>query len=239
MTMEKPSRADDARIEEALRKGDVMFKSALKRDEEARKRRTLAWAAITVGVLIFAALVLNAILLLNRPPAGAQAATAPANTDELTAEGWKLWQVGHMKTAAAKFTKAVELDPTNEAAWNGLGWACFNSGDADKGLKAFETLLKLNPNHAAGLNGMGQIYVLRGDVDKAEPFLVKAAPQAPAAWWGLVRVYLLKENYPEARKWAKRILDSGDKSIQPYLDAAKAEKVDDQLRQEMTPLKGK
>jgi tetratricopeptide (TPR) repeat protein len=260
MTTQEPPGAskktsDEARLDEAIRKGDALLVSSLKREQRERARQKLIWGGIVAGGLIGIGLIFNAVLLVSsNAQRGGQAEKTPPKTADahfdaaqqmarateaegLTRDGWRLWQSGQMNSAATVFEKAVQLDPQSQAAWNGLGWARFNSGDPTSGEKAFEKVLALNPDHPAALNGMGQIAVLRGEADKAEPYLLKAAPNAPAAWWGLTRVYLLKGNFPEAQKWAQKILDSGDKSIQPYLNAAKAGKVDEKLRRELTPLR--
>ena len=41
------------------------------------------------------------------------------------------------------------------------------------------------------LNGLGQVYLAQRKYSAAETYLLKAAPQAPAAWYGLTKLYLL------------------------------------------------
>ena len=69
--------------------------------------------------------------------------------EELTAEGWQLWQRQKFAAARESFEEAVELDPEASNAWNGLGWASFNGGDFETGLSAFEKCVELEPEHPA------------------------------------------------------------------------------------------
>lgn len=156
---------------------------------------------------------------------------------KLTQEGWKLWQSGNPAGAIPKFKEATKLTPKDANVWNGLGWATFNSGDAKEAERAFNEVIKLEPNHAAGLNGLGQIYLSRRDYAKAEPMLVKAAQKAPAAWFGLTRMYLMQGKFAEAEKWAQMLVDSGqaDAVANKMLEAAKAKSLSDGLRMTIEP----
>ena len=139
--------------------------------------------------------------------------------------------------AAAKFSRAVKLDPKQAEAWNGLGWASFNSGKSPEAEKAFQATLALDPNHPAALNGLGQLYLAQKKYDLAETYLLKAAPQAPAAWYGLARLYLLQGKFDQAEEWASKLVDSGqaDESAQQMLKAARAKKLPDGLRLMIEP----
>lgn len=163
---------------------------------------------------------------------------AQQQAEGLSAEGWELWQKRQLADAAKKFEEAVELDPTNANAWNGLGWALFNGGQGNRALEAFEKCVKLVPKHPAGLNGLGQVYLSQGDLQQAEKYLKKAAPQAPAAWYGLARINLLRGNFKEAKIWAEKIVQGGgaDPVAKQMLVAAVAEELDDELRQMIEPV---
>ena len=102
--------------------------------------------------------------------------------EEIAKQGWALFQQGKPAEAVKKFEESVALDSESANSWNGLGWSRFNSGDGKSAIKAFEKCVTLEPNHPAALNGLGQVYLSQREYDKAEKFLLKAAPQAPAAW---------------------------------------------------------
>ena len=159
------------------------------------------------------------------------------NATELTREGWQLWQARQLDEAAAKFNRAVKLDPKQVEAWNGLGWALFNAGKSAEAEKAFQSAVALNSNHAAALNGLGQLYLAQKKKDLAETYLLKAAPRAPAAWYGLARLYLLEGKFDRAEEWAAKVVDAGqaDDTARQMLQAAKAKRLPEGLRLVLEP----
>ena len=169
----------------------------------------------------------------------AQPGTASASAQDLSAEGWQLWQSRKLVEAEAKFDQAVKADPKLTAAWNGLGWARLNQGKRDGAEKAFAEVIKLEPEHGAALNGLGWINFGRRKYDEAEKhFLAAAANNASAAWAGLAQLYLLQGKYEQALPWA--LLLSKEQGADPVLsgkmiDAAKAKKLDPALRKQIEP----
>ena len=135
------------------------------------------------------------------------------------------------------FEQAVELDPKNVNAWNGLGWARFNLGERRSADQAFTKAIELEPMLPAALNGLGQISLAERKYDEAEKYLLKGAPQASAAWYGLARLYLLQGKYDDAAKWAQKIVNSGDldATAAAVLKAAKAKELPDDLRKQIEP----
>jgi tetratricopeptide (TPR) repeat protein/tRNA A-37 threonylcarbamoyl transferase component Bud32 len=158
-------------------------------------------------------------------------------TSLLVQEGWLLCQARKWDEAAAKFNQAVQVAPRNADAWNGLGWAEFDSGKTDEAEKSFQQAIALDTNQPGALNGLGQIYLSQQKYDEAEKFLLKAAPQAPAAWYGLARLYLLKGNFVQAEKWAQNLLDSGqaDDLARQMLKAAQTKHLSESLRFTIEP----
>ncbi len=82
-----------------------------------------------------------------------------------------------MAEAELKFKQAVELDPRNANAWNGLGWSQFNAGKDEIAIRAFQKAVQIAPDHPAALNGLGQIYISQRRYTDAEKVLLKAAPR--------------------------------------------------------------
>lgn len=162
---------------------------------------------------------------------------ADRQAPQLVAEASQLWQRQKLVEAGAEFQQAIQLDPDNAAAWNGLGWIHFNSGQSAEAEIAFQRAISIEPDQPAALNGLGQIYLSQGKYDEAEKYLLQAAPQAPAAWFGLARLYLLEGKFDQARKWAEDIVDSGqgDETANKMLEAAKARTLSDGLRWTIEP----
>ena len=82
------------------------------------------------------------------------------------------------------------------------------------------------------------MYLSQKKFDLALKYLKEAAPQAPAAWFGLARLYLLQGKYDEARQWAQKIVDSGetDDTAKQMLKAAEEKKLSDALRKQIEPV---
>ena len=154
-----------------------------------------------------------------------------------TQQGWQLWRNQEMEKAAAKFQQAVQLAPDDAEAWNGLGWATFNSGKSQEAEQAFQKAISLDTNQPGALNGLGQIYLSRRLYDQAEMYLLKAAPQAPAAWYGLTRLYLLEGKFDRAERWAQKLVDSGqaDDLARQMLTAAQEKHLSEGLRFRIEP----
>lgn len=160
-----------------------------------------------------------------------------ARAEELSRQGWALWQQRSLDEAAKKFEAAVELDPEAANSWNGLGWARFNSGDAEAAIEAFEKCVTLEPNHPAALNGLGQAFLSQREYVKAEKFLLKAAPKASAAWFGLARLYMLTGKYDKAQTWIDKALGEqpNDEALKQLLVAAQKGELPAELRSQIEP----
>lgn len=241
--------AEDARLDDAIRRADDLLVQSLRVEERRRKRRKLRRLVIPIGALIMLAIAYNVALFLgvlgqanpgvaaDAKPASEQVAPNPDRAAQLAQEGWSLWQQRQLTDAEAKFEEAVKLDPTLVNAWNGLGWARFNQGKGDAAEKAFEKTVELEPNHAAAENGLGQLALMRRQYDKAEKHFLTSVktPDATAAWYGLAKVYLLRAQWDKAAEWSEKLVDAGNADAQAMLDAAKAKKIPDALRQQITP----
>jgi pentatricopeptide repeat protein len=84
---------------------------------------------------------------------------------------------------------------------------------------------------------LGQAYLNNGELKKAEKFLLKAAPQASAAAFGLGRIYLLSGVFGEAEKWLQKAVGDqpNDPILRQMLDAAKKKKLPEDLKRRLTP----
>jgi tetratricopeptide (TPR) repeat protein len=149
--------------------------------------------------------------------AASQPATRPIDADRKTAEnlsadGWALWNQRKLPEAEAKFQAAVAKDPGNANAWNGLGWAQQNQGKAMNAKDAFEKAVAADPKLAGALNGLGWVAKGQGKIEDAVEYWKKAIaaePSATAALNGLATTYSELGQY--------------DKSIEAYQQWLKAE----------------
>lgn len=216
---------DDGQLDQILAR-DALLVESLHHDESRRRRhwRLGALSAGCVMVLCLLGLTLTQVGLA-------------ASGDSLAAEGWSLWRARRFAEAEGKFAAAVEQSPNSVSAWNGLGWARLNQGRPEEALTAFEKCLELQPGVPAALNGAGQSLLSLKKYDEAKEILVKAAPQASAAWYGLARIELLQGNFDEAEKWAQKIvnLDPDNEMSTKMLEAAQAGELSADLRKLIEP----
>ena len=205
---------------------DPVLMDSLRREQRQRTRKSWIVSSLMICTIagIYAALFF------------AQSGQAGAG-ENLTAEGWKLWTARHFTEAEEKFQQAVVASPKSVSAWNGLGWSRLNQAKLALSQEAFQQCLELEPKMPAALNGMGQSLLGQREYKKAKEFLTQAAPQAPAAWYGLARVTLLTGEYDEAATWCQKVVNSqpNDEISQKMLAAANAKSLPEDLKQLIEP----
>lgn len=196
----------------------------------------------TVAVLLLSVMILSSGILSS--PAEAETRTddkvsQTARAADLSGAGWKLWQSQKPAEAEAKFSKSVKLDPKSANAWNGLGWARFSQGKYDKSVEAFEKCVAISPEHPAALNGLGQASFVSRDYDKAEKYFLQAKG-ASAAWYGLMKLYVLQGKFKEANKWLTKLRkdrQANQQELDQFAKVISDEKLDTQFRQMIEPPK--
>ncbi|PAY20307.1 hypothetical protein CKO51_06575 [Rhodopirellula sp. SM50] len=155
----------------------------------------------------------------------------------LTDEGWKAWRTQDTRKALKSFLSAVDLEPENQSARNGLGWTYVHLGEYDKAITEFKKIDPDSPVQGAALNGIGQSLLALGKLDEAEKVLLdateeaiaevgeaRAAKMGLAAWYGLIRTYLDKKDYTQAKQWSQRYLKHkpDDKIMKDMLEQAES-----------------
>ena len=231
---------EDARLDDAIRRADELLVSSLKSEEQHRSRQRRTFTLTLVGglIMIAAVCIILGVLLQNGGGAPAQAASN-SSPQQLSQEGWQLWQQRKLTEAEAKFTQAVKADPKLTAAWNGLGWAQMNQGKTHEAEKAFQEVIKLEPDHAAALNGLGWVYYSYRGYDSAEKyFLQAAANNASASYSGLAQIYLLQGKYDQALPWALLLTQQQGADVTTagkLVEAAKTKKLDPALKKQIEP----
>ncbi len=229
---------EDARLDDAIRKADELLLTSLKSEEHSRSRRRRTFTFTLIGGLIMLAAACVILAVLSQTTGSPAPGASGASAEQLSTEGWALWQQRKLPEAEAKFEQAVKADPKHANAWNGLGWASLNQGKREPAEKAFSEVVKLEPTHPAALNGLGWISFGQRKYDQAEKhFLAAAANNASASWSGLAQLYLLQGKYEQALPWA--ILASQEPGSDPtttkLLEAAKSKKLDAALRKQIEP----
>jgi RNA polymerase sigma factor (sigma-70 family) len=214
----------------AIAKGAAASTSTLALIQGALK--LMAWTKVKTAIVVGAA----AILAAGTATVTIEQISKDRDPSQLAQRGWQLLQAGRQPEAIAKFNRAIRHDPQNVVAWNGLGWADFYSGKWPEAEQDFQKVLSLDPNQPAALNGLGQLYLSQQNYADAETCFLKAT-NAPGAWFGLARLYLIQGRFDKAGEWAQKVVDSGQGGpiALQVLQAAKDKQVNARLRTMIEP----
>ena len=90
------------------------------------------------------------------------------------------WQQDDVEKCLEYYRKALEMEPENPTALNGMGYvlACENK-DLTKALSYCKKALSIEPNSAACLDSVGWIYLKLGLMDDAYKYLYQAKDISP------------------------------------------------------------
>jgi len=165
-------------------------------------------------------------LVLKSRSASADLTPVQRSAVHLTNRAWYLWKQRKLEESEKLFKQAVEKDPKNSNAWNGLGWALQNQGKKEAA-DAFRKCLALDAKNAGALNGLGWIAKQAGNEDEAIRWWEKAVianPQATAAMRGMVDTFMARGQYHRAAvcyaAWVR--VDPTNKKVKAELDDAMA-----------------
>jgi tetratricopeptide (TPR) repeat protein len=86
---------------------------------------------------------------------------------DLVKEGVKKSLNSDAVNAIADFTKAIELDPTNQEAYYYRGNALFNTGDFKGAINDLSKAIELNASYADAYFNRANIKFIQGDKDGA------------------------------------------------------------------------
>ena len=103
--------------------------------------------------------------------------------------------------AEIAFQRAVALDPTNAAAWNGYSQYLWAAGRADEALREAAKAQELEPQSIAILFNVGNLFLMRRDSDQAIVSfrrLLELDPTYVQAWKGLSKAYDQQSRQREA-----------------------------------------
>jgi adenylate cyclase len=144
---------------------------------------------------------------------------------------WSESPSGSIARALERATLAVELDPRDAFAHNGLGLSLLFSGQTERAAQACRRALELDPSLAVPHWGLGLATHRLGRTDEACRLIERAArlsPRDPLAflfWHTLALLHFARERYPEAAECARNSLDldPGNARAARILAAALAE----------------
>ncbi len=90
-----------------------------------------------------------------------------------TFRGMKNKDAAPLRRAMEHFKKAIECDPRDPAAYNGLGAVYGALGDLDAAIACWEQAVAIDPGHQLALYNLGTAYLQQGDKADARKYLTK------------------------------------------------------------------
>ncbi len=123
------------------------------------------------------------------------------NVSPLLLEAEDLHCKGETQAASARFVQALEADPTDTRAWNGLGVCLFQLGECSAAVEAFEAALALDPEDLPAMANLNQAYWntgYRAEAVFVARRLVQYIPNSQEIWNQLFQTGVESSEHPEA-----------------------------------------
>ncbi|RMH81634.1 MAG: tetratricopeptide repeat protein, partial [Calditrichaeota bacterium] len=123
--------------------------------------------------------------------------------------GMILAGTGRYREAIASFQQALDVDPTNAAAYRGLARAHEALGDVNRAEVIYHRAIQFKPDYWGGYNDLGVFYFRHGWYEKAiHQFrrVVELTPDNPRGYSNLGGVYYQLKRWTEARQMFERSL---------------------------------
>jgi serine/threonine protein kinase/Tfp pilus assembly protein PilF len=111
--------------------------------------------------------------------------------------------------AIEEYAKALELDPQYGVALNSLAIIYRGTEDYEKSLELFRRYAAVSPGDANPFDSMAWTYLRMGDLDRARAKFEEALEVKPDFYYslkGLIYLWALKQDYPEAMRWAGQFI---------------------------------
>lgn len=108
---------------------------------------------------------------------------------------------GNYEKAVDEFTRAIQLDPSSDAAYTGMASAYERLGKLNDAEKTYQQVINLRPRYWKGYNQLGSFYFRQAQYDKCAAMFQKVAELTPDSFRGyanLGAVYLADGKYNEA-----------------------------------------
>lgn len=108
---------------------------------------------------------------------------------------------GNYEKAVDEFTRAIQLDPSSDAAYTGMASAYERLGKLNDAEKTYQQVINLRPRYWKGYNQLGIFYCRQSQYDKCAAMFQKVAELTPDSFRGYANMgaaYLADGKYTEA-----------------------------------------
>ena len=115
---------------------------------------------------------------------------------------------GLQDEALKYLNQAIAMDPKHADSYKLMGMLQFRKKNYAEGAAAYEKYLELNPGDSETLANLGFSYEFLGQPEKSEAIYKKAVDLDgnANACFGLAKLYLAQERFPEAQDYAERTI---------------------------------
>jgi len=120
------------------------------------------------------------------------------------------WAYNMHQEAIEEYSKVLELDPNYGPVFNKIGIMYTKLRNFEKAVEYFDKYIAASPGTANPLDSKGYVFFRMGKLDDAITKFKEALEVKPDFSWSLRSisyVYALKEDYPEAIKWADQYIE--------------------------------
>lgn len=107
------------------------------------------------------------ILISGLVGCGEDEEVSEPQADRLISEGWKEYVAGNYDDAILKFQQALEDEPDNAEAYNGIGWTKAKQGRINDSIESFKVAVTREPANADAHAGLAGAYLADGDYERA------------------------------------------------------------------------
>jgi len=139
--------------------------------------------------------------------------------------GAKQFDKGDLAQAEASFRNAINLNPSNFAAYNNLGNVYRKLGKIPKAIEYYKKTIKLNPNVSQPYNNLAKIYFEKKDFNKALTYAKKSLeinPEYYSSYAVLGPIYMTIKEYEKAVEVLQKYLTKNPDANEERLLLAKA-----------------
>ena len=133
----------------------------------------------------------------------------PKLAEELCRQGYQFSINGEDQKAIQYFKDAIEKDPRNTMAWNGLGYCHVGLNNPAAAIEAYQQAIKINPDDETLYFILGDYYTNLGRHHEAiESFrqVIQLKPDFEAAYFKLGILYSLLGRFEDGTKFFKTVI---------------------------------
>jgi len=163
------------------------------------------------------------------PPAGPTQAATPTNTlnpyDTLIFEGVQLRIGEQFDAAIAKFTEAIQTDPTNPQAYIERGITNSNTDKLDEAIADINFAINYDPASAQAYNARGVVWARKEQFEQAIKDYNKAIelqPDFPKAYSNRAIAYMLQSQFEEGIADFSKVVELTPDNPEAYFNRGQA-----------------